>query len=52
MYNYWRERNRDAFVWAVMIDPPRKVARKFPLRGLYVCAGKLDIEIMLIYTDL
>jgi len=37
-------KNRYAFVRAVMINPPRTVARKCSLRGLYVCAGRLDIE--------
>jgi len=41
------EQNRYAFVWAVMINPPRTVARKCSLMDLYVCAGRLDIEHLL-----
>jgi len=29
----------DAFVWAVVINPPRTVGRKCSLGWLYVCAG-------------
>jgi len=36
--------NRYAFVWAIMINTPRTVARKCSLWGLYVCAVRLDIE--------
>jgi len=36
--------NRYAFVRAVMISPPRTVARKCSIGGLYACAGTLDIE--------
>ena len=39
--------NRYAFVWAVMINLSRTVARKFSLGGLYVSAGNLDIENLL-----
>ena len=46
MNNYWGQ-NRYAFLWPVMINPPRTVARKCSLGGLYVCAGRLDIENLL-----
>ena len=39
--------NRYAFVWAVRINLPRTVARTCSLGGLYVCAGRLDIENLL-----
>jgi len=40
-------KNRYAFVWAIMFNLPRSVARKCSL-GLYVCTGRLDIENLLI----
>jgi len=35
-----------------MNNPPRNDARNYSLGGLYVFAGKLDIEILSISTDL
>ena len=40
-------RNRDVYVWIVMISPPRNVARRCSLGEFYVCAGKFDIENLL-----
>ena len=41
------EKNRYTFVWAIMINLPRTVARKCSVGGLYVCARRLDIENLL-----